>query len=52
VAERRFNNFLEVQAQMQNLKKHPALKITPESVYAGLNVEVNSNGTCHVISPD
>ena len=52
VAERRFNNLVEVQAQAKKLKKNPAALVTPESIYAGLNVLVNSNGTVHVISPE
>jgi hypothetical protein len=50
VAERKFNNLLELQAQMQKLKKNPADVISSESIYAGLDVEVKSNGTLHVIS--
>ena len=52
VVERKFNNLLELQAQMQKLKKNPAGVISSESVYAGLGVEVKSDGTFHVISPD
>ncbi len=52
VVERKFNNLLELQAQMQKLKKNPADVISSESIYAGLGVEVKSNGTVHVISPD
>jgi chromosome segregation ATPase len=52
VVERKFNNLLELQAQMQKLKKNPAEAISSDSIYAGLGVEVKSNGTLHVISPD
>jgi chromosome segregation ATPase len=52
VVERKFNNLSELQAQMQKLKKNPAEVISSESIYAGLGVEVKSNGTIHVISPD
>lgn len=52
VVERQFNNPLELQAQLQKLKKHPPGVITPESIYAGLDVEVNSKGKFHVISPE
>ena len=52
VVERKFNNLLELQAQMQKLKKNPAEAISSESIYAGLGVDVKSNGTFHVISPD
>jgi hypothetical protein len=51
VVERKFNNSLELQAQMQKLKKNPAEMISAESIYAGLDVEVSSNAF-HVISPN
>ncbi len=51
VVERKFNNPLELQAQMQNLKKHPAEVISAGSIYAGLDVEVKSNAF-HVIAPE
>ena len=51
VVERKFNNPSELQAQLQNLKKHPAGVISAESIYAGLDVEVISNAF-HVISPE
>lgn len=52
VVERKFNNPPELQAQMRKLKKNPAGVISADSIYAGLNVEVKSNGTCHVIAPN
>ncbi len=52
IAERRFNNLVEVQAQEKKLMKSGAAWVTPESIYAGLNVEVLSNGTVHVIAPE
>jgi peptidoglycan hydrolase CwlO-like protein len=52
VAERRFNNLIEVQAQEKKLMKSGAAWVTPESIYAGLNVEVLSNGNVHVIAPE
>lgn len=52
VVERKFNNLLELQAQMQKLKARPADAISAESIYAGLDVEVKSNGALHVISPE
>jgi chromosome segregation ATPase len=52
VAERKFNNLTELQAQMLKLKNHPAEAISAEGIYAGLDVEVKSNGTLHVISPE
>ena len=51
VVERKFNNPSELQAQMQNLKKHPAGVISADSIYAGLDVEVKSNAF-HVIAPN
>lgn len=51
VVERKFDNLLELQAQMQHLKKHPVEMVTADSIYAGLGVEVTSN-TFHVISPN
>jgi len=52
VAERKFNNLAEVRAQLKKLMKYPTPWVTPQSVYAGLDVEVKSNGTVHVISPE
>jgi len=52
VVERKFNNLLELQAQVQKLKQNPAGVISSGNIYAGLGVEVKSNGTFHVISPD
>jgi len=52
VVERRFNNLAEVQAQAAKLWKYPTLWVTPESIYAGLDVEVKSSGSAHVITPD
>jgi chromosome segregation ATPase len=52
MAERRFNNLVEVQAQAQKLMKAGAPWITPQSVYADLNVEVSSNGVVHVIAQE
>ena len=36
---------------MQNLKQHPAGVISADSIYAGLDVEVQSNAF-HVIAPE
>ncbi len=52
VVERKFNNLLALQAQLEKLKKNPAGAISAESIYANLNVEVKSNGTFHVIAPN
>lgn len=51
VVERKFNNPLELQAQMQYLKKHPAGVVSADGIYAELGVEVTSNGF-RVISPN
>lgn len=52
VTERKFNNPMELQVQLKKLKKNPAGVVSAESIYAGLNVEVKSNGWCHVITPN
>lgn len=52
LVERKFNNLTELQAQMQNLKQNPVQEISPGSIYAGLGIEVSSNGSLHVISPN
>jgi len=52
VVERRFNSYLDVKAQLKKLETTPTPIATPESIYAGLNVLVRSNGTAYVISPE
>jgi chromosome segregation ATPase len=52
VIERKFNNLNELQAQIHNVKNNPFRVISAESIYSGLNVEVSSNGTFHVITPE
>jgi hypothetical protein len=52
VVERKFNNLQELQAQLRNVKSNPLGAISVGSIYAGLNVEVRSNGTVHVITPE
>jgi hypothetical protein len=52
VVERRFNNPMELQTQLKKLKKNPAGVVSAEAIYAGLNVEVKTNGWCHVITPN
>ncbi len=52
VVERMFNNPDALQAQLKYLKTNPAQEVTAEKIYAGLNVEVHSNGVAHVISPE
>lgn len=51
VVERKFNNISEVKFQLQQLRENPPKEISAESIYAGLDVEVKSNGACHVIAP-
>jgi hypothetical protein len=50
--ERKFNNLSELEAQLEYLKWNPAVALSAESIYVGLNVEVRSNGTFHVTSPN
>jgi len=50
VMERKFNNPAELQAQIQNLKENPFQVISAESIYEGLDVEVQSNSV-HVLAP-
>jgi chromosome segregation ATPase len=52
VVERKFNNFQALQAQLRNVKSKPPGVISAQSIYAGLNVEVRSNGTVHVLTPE
>jgi hypothetical protein len=52
VAERKFGNLPVLKAQMKLLKKHPAAQVSDLGIYAGLDVEVRSNGTFHVIAPN
>jgi len=52
VTQRKFNNLSAVKAQLQYLRAMPPVDVTAESIYAGLNVEVKSNGTFHVLEPN
>jgi septal ring factor EnvC (AmiA/AmiB activator) len=52
VVERKFNNPDQLRTQLQMLKTNAPAVITAERIYASLNVEVNSNGVAHVISPE
>jgi chromosome segregation ATPase len=52
VLERKFRNINALHEQIDFLKYSPEEIITAERIYAGLDVEVNSNGTAHVISPN
>ena len=51
VAERKFNNIAELQAQIKYLGKNPAKTITAEAIFAGLDIVVKSNAF-YVYSPD
>ena len=52
VVEHKFNMISELQAQLKKLQTNPGQWATPKSIYDGLNVEVSSNGACHVIAPE
>lgn len=52
VVERKYNNYLDLKERLQEIEQHPAGAVSDESIYAGLDVEVESNGSFHVISPD
>jgi chromosome segregation ATPase len=52
VLERRWRNPQALQEQVDYLKYSPEEIITPERIYAGLNVLVSSNGSVRVLSPD
>lgn len=53
VIQRKFYNPEALQAQMDKLKSHLGIfDVTADQIYAGLGVEVQSNGTVHVISPN
>jgi chromosome segregation ATPase len=52
VMERKFNNLTELQTQTWYLEQNPSAAISAGSIYKGLDLEVNSNGTIRVLSPD
>jgi chromosome segregation ATPase len=52
VLQRKFYDPQELQAQLERLKMDPSGEVTAEQIYAGLDVEVRSNGTFHVIEPN
>jgi chromosome segregation ATPase len=52
VVARKFNSIPELQAQLEQLKQFPVGIISPEDIYAGLNVMVKADGKLYVISPD
>jgi len=51
VTERKFYNIAALETQLDRLKTYPGGDITAESIYAGLDLEVTSNGV-HVIAPN
>jgi predicted nucleic acid-binding Zn-ribbon protein len=52
VLERRWRNPQMLSDQVDYMKNSPEETITPERIYAGLNVLVSSNGSVKVLSPD
>ena len=52
VLQRKFYNPLELQEQLERLKMDPSGEVTADMIYAGLDVEVRSNGTFHVMEPN
>ncbi len=52
VVQRKFNSIPELQTQLDQLKQFPVGLVTPDKIYAGLDVVVNGDGKFYVISPD
>jgi chromosome segregation ATPase len=52
VMQRKFYNRRELQKQLDSLKNFPSVEVSEDMIYAGLDVEVRSNGTFHVIKPN
>lgn len=52
VVTRKFNSIPELQTQLRQLQEFPVGVVSPENIYAGLNVVVNGDGKFYVISPD
>ena len=53
VIQRQFYNPEALQAQMNKLKDAAgSLDVTADKIYAGLDIEVRSNGSIHVLSPE
>jgi chromosome segregation ATPase len=52
VMQRKFYNRRELQKQLDSLKNFPSVEVSDDMIYAGLDVEVRSNGTFHVIKPN
>jgi len=51
VIQRKFNNIAELKAQIKKLQALPFGETYPDVIYAGLGVEVKSNGAVHVFEP-
>lgn len=52
LVERQFNNPTELRTQLDKLKGSAPRSVTPQNIYQGLDIEVESNGTFHVVSPE
>jgi len=52
VVERKFNSIQELETQLRQLKEFPVGVISPEKIYAGLDVVVKGDGKFYVITPD
>jgi len=52
VVERKFNSIPELQTQLEQLKEFPVGVVSPENIYAGLDVMVKGDGKFYVIIPD
>ena len=52
IMERKFSSPTALQAQLNMLRENPVWELSADSIYAGLNIEVRSNGTLHVLSAD
>ncbi|HZI32724.1 MAG TPA: hypothetical protein VFF11_10300, partial [Candidatus Binatia bacterium] len=53
VIQRKFYNPDALSAQMDKLKSYQGVfDVTADQIYAGLDVEVNSNGTFHVLASE
>jgi chromosome segregation ATPase len=52
VVTRKFNSIPELQTQLRQLEEFPVGVISPENIYAGLDVVVNGDGKFYVISPN
>lgn len=52
MVERKFNSPTELKNQLAKVMANPTNEITAEKIYAGLDVEVKSDGSIHVLSPN